>query len=216
MSRMVDWFPEWVESHRARHPGAFLPDPASDDGREMFGTWLANLRHRGVMDRDVLDRASTLLVGEVVKHPRDHFPTLLTLALGIYKQRQSQATGTSANTSPIESARHESRHCPTCGGNGLVTVWRDPSGPVVDVILATQAAYCDDCPLGKLIEETHRLKAPDVRKRMSWRSTLLANGWLPHPPGLDDRHVAAHRHFTAAELVKAWTAPAPAPQPDNS
>jgi len=114
------------------------------------------------------------------------------------------------------SVIRDSKDCPTCGGNGLVTVWRDPSGPVVDVILATQAAYCDDCPLGKLIEETHRLKAPDVRKRMSWRSTLLANGWLPHPPGLDDRHVAAHRHFTAAELVKAWTAPAPPPQPDNS
>lgn len=223
MSRMTDWFADWVEEHRARHPGAFLPDPSTDDGREHYATWLVNLRRRGVMDRDVLTLASQYLAGEVLKSPRDHLPTLIKLAVDIYKQRQVE-TGAAETSDPNsrETAERESRGCLGCGGIGLATVWSSRPDPI-DRQCNTTAGYCDDCAMGRWLELSHRNKSTDVRKRIRWRSELLRLGWLDMPPGIDPAAVDGHRHFTPSELIREWTnaakteprviSRAPAPQP---
>jgi hypothetical protein len=213
--RVADWFPRFVEEHRSRHPDAFLPEYDTEEGRAIYDAWREVLVRRGIHDFAVATEASKLLAGEVLKHPREHFPTLVTIALGVYKQRQAQATGGPAGASPIESAAIASKGCLICGGGGLVTVW-NPGLPGVDSRLKALAAYCDDCPMGRHIEENHRAKAPDVRRRSEWRSVLMRRGWLAHPVGLDDAHVDAHRHFSPAELIRDWTAPRQPPPSDAS
>lgn len=203
--RMNEWFPEWVEVHRTRHPGAFLPSYDTEEGRIYFDAWRVNLKSRGIMDRDVLDAASAMLAGEVLKSPRDHLPTLIRLAVDIYKQRQAAAGApTASDPTGRESAERESRNCPSCGGNGLATAWRPTPDPERREP-ATVAGYCDDCPFGRWLEETHRTKVGEVRKRLKWRSELLRLGWLDHPPGLDDDAIQGMRHFTPSELIRAWT-----------
>lgn len=199
MSKVIDWLPRFVEEHRARHPDAFLPEFDSDDGRELYGAWRAVLVKRGVQDLAAATEASQLLVGESLKSPRDHFPTLVALAVAVYRQRQEAATPGVGDPDGREAAERASKSCP-CGATGLVTAWH-PAPARGDP--AAVAAYCELCPMGRWVEKAHRDKAPDVRRRLDWLPGMLRRGWLPGPPGVDPDE--GYEHFTPGELIRDWT-----------
>jgi hypothetical protein len=216
MARVEDWLPDWVEEHRARHPGSFLPPFASEEGTELYEAWRAVFVKNGLQDYAVATEASKHLVGEKIAQPRDHLPTLITLAVGIYKQRQAQGLPTEGGggADARKAAEDASRGCAPCGGTGLGTVYRPDPCPA-QYRHASAVCYCDDCPYGRWIEKNHREKAPDVRKRMAWRSQLLRSGWLADPPWYDPVEAEARRNFTAAELARDLTSRARAERPER-
>jgi hypothetical protein len=59
-------------------------------------------------------------------------------------------------------AKGQSADCPECGGEGLTTRWAiDDQGRE-----RSHAAYCHLCPMGRWVEERHRLDAPAVWRRI--------------------------------------------------
>ncbi len=217
MQAVIDWLPRFVEEHRARHPDAFLPEFDSDDGKVLYEAWRAVFVRHGVQDYSVATEASKYLAGEKVPHPRDHLPTLLALAVGVYKKRQAEglATHGEGGTDTREAAERASKDCRACGGSGLVTVWHERPDHAARVPVSL-AAYCDDCPMGHWIEKNHREKSPDIRKLFDWRSRRLRQpGWLADPPWFDADAAKGNALFSPAALVRAWTEKAKASAKDR-
>lgn len=172
------WFYDWLGGHRKRHHAFPLPEPDSDDGAEVYESWIAAFRHRGIMDEGVATEASRRLVGETIRFPREHFPRLVEVAVGIYRERQPVASASNDPGSDRKAAETASRDCPECQGSGVAIRHRrlslgtaDSEGrPRTPHILL----YCR-CPLGRWFEAAHRKTAPDVRRRMY---DLAEHPWL--------------------------------------
>ncbi len=206
--RVGDWFLTWINEHRARHPHVGLADPETPEGDALYRAWQKAFVMRGVSDFDVATEASERMVAEPPRYPKDHFPRLLELAVGVYRERNAVGQGNpEANR---EAAEEASKGCLWCGGQGLAVVYyRDPlrqavmqktgkglesrwsvapeSNPSRTAdgrrIPSDVAAYCV-CALGRWIEKTHRDKSPDVRKRMVDLSDVLRGDsvWTAEPP----------------------------------
>jgi hypothetical protein len=127
------------------------------------------------------------------------------------------ATDTEKDKARLE-ARNQSADCPECGGEGLTTRWKmDENGREW-----SHGAYCHLCPMGRWVEERHRLDSPAVwrripdlvsfpaeqdpirKERPSWRGARTAiNADLQNydstPAALLRRYTAAIRARMAAE-----------------
>lgn len=158
MARVSDWFRGFAERHTERHPRADWP--ALDEAPEFYAAWQGNFVLAGV-EQDVADEASVRLVGEPPSYLGEHVPALLKVCRLIYRERAESGQGDAADSR--ESAERASKDCDDCGGLGLTLRYRRKSadhkaGPKITL-------YCR-CPMGRWAEHNHRMKAPEVRKRI--------------------------------------------------
>jgi hypothetical protein len=182
-----DWFTDWLIDHLIRHAREGLPEIESEEGRVLYESWRKALVLKGVQDLSVATEASIRLVADPPRFPRDHFPALLAIAVGLYRDRND---GDAETPDTRDAAEAASRGCERCGGGGLAVVYhrrstmrdlaRDDRGRIIP---PTVSAYCV-CPAGRWIEANHRERSPDTRKRFPDLADVLAGrgSWLEHEP----------------------------------
>lgn len=176
-----DWFLDFVTEHRARHPHAFLPALEQPEGEKFYEGWRSDLIHKGIHDYAIATEASTRLMAEMLKSPRDHFPRLCEIAVSLYKQRN--ITSNSGDASSVEAVIAASKDCPHCEGRGWARIEHDDPAHVPP----TTVAYCV-CLFGRWIRNQHAKKAPDLVRRIP-DFDLVRAGRLPwhlEQPSVED------------------------------
>lgn len=164
MPKVVDWFFDWALEHRARHPHALLPTLESPEGEPFYEGWRSDFVHKGIHDQAVATEASKLLMAEPLKYPRDHFPRLCEIAVGIYKARNASASPSGSDTNGREAAAAASKDCPHCGGQGWAWVSRILTS-YHESIPVHAATHCI-CRHGQWLHEQHSRKNPEVLRGM--------------------------------------------------
>lgn len=182
-----EWFFDWALEHRARHPHAFLPTLESSEGETLYEAWRSSFVHKGIHDLEIATEASKLLTGETLKAPRDHFPRLCELAVGLYKARDAAASPSGAADNGREAAEAASKDCPHCGGSGWA--WVSRLVPSYNESIPVNArTYCV-CRHGQWLREQHQRQAPEVTRRMACFADVL-EGLSPwHAESLEEEFV---------------------------
>jgi hypothetical protein len=207
------WFKNWLRDHRARHPGAKLPDTESEMGQIFFRGWTNAILTSGIHDRETWDAASEALMAEDVR-PAQHFARLVALAKDRTTPRPAAPGAPEPLPSTREAAEAASRECEHCGGGGWMTVvysrseaTRSATNPT-SKIPPSVSAFCG-CAHGRFLK---RSQAADLVRRIPDLADVLEgrSGWtLPPEPTPEER-----RHY-GAMVIEALNRAQP-PQPPRN
>jgi hypothetical protein len=141
-----------------------------------------------------------------------------------------------SSISDIREARHVSRDCPYCHGEGLATIYHadyDGWKPFVEVPgpngttfrrLTRTTAYCHCCA-GQWIAETHRRESTEIFNRMNIMDEIINKYkrgltlWFPEDPTAayaDDSEIPDWKSFREQLAAKPVVKTLPKPEPDGS
>lgn len=167
MARVDEWFGDWLGLHLTVHPREDWPDP--DDAREFYAAWRKAFVLNG-LSREDADDATDRMAAAPPRFVAEHLPAILAAARAACAERAAAGQGHPPDTR--EAAEAAARGCEDCGGQGLAVRWRrrsagHPHGPTV-------ALYCR-CPMGRWLEQSHRGRSPEVRRRLL---DLADHPWL--------------------------------------
>jgi hypothetical protein len=184
-----DWLTDFLIGHASRHAGPW-PEPGSAADRRIWSGWLRAMIEIKASPEEAARAGEMIGRGEPVEH---HASLAVDIIQGLRRQAQ-EADATRALAGDRETATAASRHCPHCGGHGLVTLYdrrydgrRIAELPCVvrgEVVQRpfpmTVMSHCS-CPLGRWMRGE---VDPDVRARVLDLTAVLSGGtrWVLEDP----------------------------------
>jgi hypothetical protein len=171
---------------------------------DFFRVWQREFEEHRVKESEA-DAASVEMAQEAPRFPNSHLNTLMGKIRSA--RRMAATAGVHGHYDDIEVARAGCRECPTCSGNGMVSVPGPDAGKPKDQMPRTPrlsvAAYCG-CGLGSLMKRLHLEKEPRLATRIRQAP----------PPASDDDAIEAHWRAQRESDRRQWVADALAAYPN--
>lgn len=164
MSYVHEWFGDWFDRHKQRHPRADWPTP--EESPEFFRGWTALFVRAGVTEGEA-DEASGLLMAAPPRFAGEHPQATVDTARIVRARRD--ADDRPPDLSCRESAEAASRDCDDCGGRtGLASRYRRHSRGTADArghARPEVVVFHCRCALGRWVKAAHA-RQPELSGRI--------------------------------------------------